>query len=112
MTTVIWVTAEIPGFHRWDGAPESVSFLRNEHRHLFKFKMTVSVFHSDRNIEFFTLKKELYHYLEATFGSPANFEGKSCEMIAKAVHTYFHKDYVVVSVEVSEDGENGAIVYE
>ena len=111
--STIWVTTQVPGFHYWSEAPDSVSFLKNEHRHLFHIRLFVDVEHDDRDVEFFTLKTELESYLKMKFGIPAYFGQKSCEMIARCISEYFEAGgYNVASVEVSEDGENGAIVYE
>lgn len=98
-------------FHRWPDAPEEVSFLRTLHRHEFHLKLSVSVSHDDREVEFILLKR----WVEAEV-IPAirlMWDFKSCEMICeKVAEMTFDKWEGVskVTVEVSEDGENGATV--
>lgn len=104
MKTIIWVTTQFVAFHRWRAAPEEVSFLRVYHRHIFKVKMGVLVQHLNREVEFFTLKKELEEYIHLHY-SGLEF-GKSCELIATEILEVFDAYFV----QVSEDGENGALV--
>lgn len=108
----IWVTAEFEAFHRWDKAPEQVAFLRNLHRHIFKVRANFKVTHSDRDLEFFMVKKMLNDYI-SNFLVPLSRgeQGMSCEMFAEKIFIFFKSNsYPVVEVSVSEDGENGAIV--
>jgi len=116
MKTHIWVTHKVPGFHQWMGAPASVSFLKDAHRHEFHIRMTVNVNHQDREVEFFTLQSELRIHLNSTYPKNEhgyNFYNRSCEMIASDILSEFkERGYNIVCVEVSEDNENGAIVYE
>lgn len=104
MKTIVWVTHLFEGFHSWPDAPDDVSFLRNNHRHVFDVKLGVEVSHSDRDVEFFQLQRKVAAYVDT------NFKGEmghlSCEMIAKKLLVKFDACFV----EVSEDGENGAIV--
>jgi len=104
MKTIVWVTAQFEAFHRWKDAPEDVSFLRNYHRHIFHVKLGKEVTHGDRQIEFIQLKRELELYIREKFEG-GRFE-YSCEMLASALHVEFGAYFV----QVSEDGENGAIV--
>lgn len=108
----IWVTSEFEAFHRWDKAPSEVAFLRNLHRHLFKVRVEFKVTHSDRDLEFFIVKKKLSDYI-FNFLVPLSRgeQSMSCEMFAENIFTFFKSnEYPVVEVSVSEDGENGAIV--
>lgn len=111
MTTKIWVTFQREGIHCYPAAAglPGVEFLQHPHRHMFHFKVTVEVFHSDRDIEFILLKREL-ESLYDTGVMELNY--KSCEMIATDVLHYILSKYPGrrVAVEVSEDLENGAIV--
>ncbi len=110
MTTHIYVKTQFAGFHRWAEAPSDVEFLRTWHRHNFHVKVTLGVSHNDRQVEFFMFKKELDAYITETF-SDAHFE-YSCESIAYMILlTFTRVRYHVVSVEVNEDGDNGAIVF-
>lgn len=105
MRTLVWVTSEFTAFHRWVDAPESVAFLRDYHRHVFKVRLAVQVSHGNRQIEFFTLKQQLENYLSSRY-SGRRFD-YSCEMIAETLLREFDADEAIVS----EDGENGATVY-
>ena len=104
MKTVVWITTQFVGYHRWKDAPDQVAFLRNEHRHIFHVKLGVRVDHDNRAVEFFMLKEEVNKHLKL------HFEGRrfelSCEQIAAKLLSYFSAEFV----EVSEDGENGATV--
>lgn len=105
----IWVTTQFKGFHIWGEAPEEVEFLRNNHRHLFKVKITIEVLHDNRELEFFILQEILDTFIDVEL-TKDNLG--SCEMIGEQIKLYFEKEYPnrFIEVEVSEDGENGAIV--
>ena len=106
----IFVTFSKEGIHRYPGAPEGVEFLRSPHRHIFHFRIDVEVFHNDRDIEFILFKREL----EALYSTATlQVDYKSCEMLAEDLIDYISKKYSgrKISVEVSEDGENGATLY-
>lgn len=105
MKTVVWITTRFTGFHRWLAAPPEVDFLQDWHRHLFWVKVAVPVTHADREVEFFILKREVDAYLDQHYAGK-RFE-ESCEMIAQRLLDRFSAAFV----EVSEDGENGAIVF-
>lgn len=103
----IYVTFEKEGIHRYPDAPAGVEFLKNPHRHIFHFRVDVQVTHNDRDIEFILFKRELESlYSEATL----QVDYKSCEMLAEDLINYISGKYPgrSISVEVSEDGENGA----
>lgn len=107
--TKIWVTFSIPGVHRYPEAPEDVAYLRNLHRHLFKFKITLQVFHDDRDIEF----HQLLNWCRAQYQGDLSVDYKSCEMLARDLATRLTTYSSVprmIEVEVSEDGECGAVV--
>jgi hypothetical protein len=112
MIRTIFVTFQHEGIHRYPDAPAGVEFLKHPHRHIFHFKATVSVEHNDRDIEFILFKREL----ESLYANGAmEIDHKSCEMLAEELINYIVKAYPgrQVSVEVSEDGENGAtLTYE
>jgi hypothetical protein len=103
MITYVWVTSEFEGYHRWKDAPDDVAFLRDFHRHIFKVKLLIEVTHNNRDVEFFQLKRKLKR--ELLIWNNQKFED-SCEMIAAQLLRAFN----AAQVEVSEDGENGAIV--
>lgn len=103
----VWVTFEQVGFHCYPDAPDEVAYLRDRHRHVFKFKVTIDVEHNERDIEFHMLK----NFLLANYLVP-ECQGKSCETMAEEVAALVHRKYPLrqVEVEVSEDGECGAVV--
>lgn len=103
----IFVTFQKEGIHRYPDAPAGVEFLQHPHRHIFHFRVTVDVFHNDRDIEFILFKRELESLYSA---QTLQVDFKSCEMLAEDLIDYISKKYPgrKISVEVSEDGENGA----
>jgi hypothetical protein len=101
----IFVTLTFEGFHRWASAPDSVKFLRDFHRHIFHVKAVKSVSHCERDTEFILFKRELQEHINLIYAGQ-RFE-HSCETIAIGIMNEFHCE----TVEVSEDGENGAIVH-
>lgn len=107
----VWVTHRHEGIHRYETAPDEVKFLRDYHRHMFHIRLTLQVFHDDREIEFILLKRFLTRSCDEIFGE--NPSGLSCEQIAKLIiertQEEFGTDRKYVC-EVSEDGENGATV--
>lgn len=104
MRRIVWITSQFVAYHRWAKAPEDTAFLRNYHRHMFHVKMGIEVLHGDREVEFFDLKRRLDEYINDEFRE-GRF-GFSCEIIAELILDEFNASWV----EVSEDGENGAIV--
>lgn len=103
----IFVTFSKEGIHRYPAAPEGVEFLQHPHRHIFHFRVTLSVTHNDRDVEFILFKRELENlYKDATL----QVDYKSCEMLAEDLIEYISGKYPGrdIAVEISEDGENGA----
>jgi hypothetical protein len=78
---------------------------------VFHVKVTIAVNHSDRDIEFIMFKTVvrnfIHHHLE-----DKDLGDMSCEMMAEKIHDYLlSRDYKdPMTIEVSEDGENGGIV--
>jgi hypothetical protein len=109
--TYVYCTTRFVGFHRWPDAPSEVKYLRDNHRHEFHVKVTVQVGHNDRDVEFITLRERVDELFSGG-SSIHQFGAKSCEMIAEDIISFVEADgtYKIHSVEVSEDGENGAIV--
>jgi hypothetical protein len=112
----IWITFRKEGIHKYPAAAEDprladVSFLANEHRHIFHFRVSIDVFHNDRDIEFIQFKR----WLEGLYNTDILvLDHKSCEMIADDLYVQISSKYPErnVIIEVSEDGENGcAITY-
>ncbi len=102
---IIWVTTTFEALHRWIEAPDDVDFLREFHRHLFHVKVGIEVNHLNRDIEFFQFKRKLDRFLVEKYKD--KYMEKSCEMIAEEILAHFKASFV----EISEDGENGAIVF-
>lgn len=117
-TKMIWVTFRKEGIHKYPAAltdpnlatgdEYDVSFLGYPHRHIFHFKVSISVTHNDRDIEFIQFKRwleGLYNGTEAVL----QLDYKSCEMIAEDLYEKINARYPgrAVHIEVSEDGENG-----
>lgn len=110
----IYVTFQRKGIHMYPDAGVSerlsdVSYLASPHRHLFKFRIQIEVFHNDREVEF----HQFLNWIESFYDSGVlELNNKSCEMIAmdlaeKIVEKYSLRD---LKIEVSEDGECGAIL--
>ncbi len=113
----IFVQFTKEGIHRYPAAATDsnladVSFLSHPHRHIFHFRVTLSVVHNDRDVEFIQFKREL----EALYGNNTlQIDSKSCEMLSEDLIDYISAKYPgrYIEVEVSEDGENGAtLTYE
>ena len=112
----IWVTFKKEGIHKYPAALEDpkladVFFLGYPHRHIFHFRVSISVFHNDRDIEFIQFRR----WLEGLYNSEnavLELDYKSCEMIADDLYRQINLKYPGrhVTVDVSEDGENGASI--
>lgn len=97
----IVINFKFEGIHRWEACPyEDVSFLKNQHRHIFYVKVIKNVSHENRDIEIIKFKREL----ESAYSGIVDLGNKSCEMVAIEILTRYH----CKEVEVLEDGENGA----
>jgi hypothetical protein len=117
----IWVTFRREGIHCYPAAgtdPQlatgdhyDVSFLAHPHRHIFHFRVSIDVYHNDRDIEFIQFKR----WLESLYSGQENclrLEYKSCEMIADDLYQAIAERYPDrdITIEVSEDGENGCVI--
>jgi hypothetical protein len=113
----IWVTFTREGIHKYPeaatdpllatGDEYDVSFLASPHRHIFHFKIFITVEHSNRAIEFIQFKRWLENlYKDNTL----QLDYRSCEMIAEDLYLQIANKYPGrdVKIEVSEDNENGA----
>lgn len=110
--TVVWITTEFEGYHKWPDAPEGRAYLGNMHRHIFKVKVTARVTHEDRQIEFHELKDRVNEVIANHLGWVKTPEGQcawSCENMAVVIGAKLRTDDIdVETVSVSEDGECGA----
>lgn len=106
----IEVTTRFVDFHCWPKAPNEVAFLRNLHRHVFHVTVEIAVEANDREIEFFILQKDINELIE--FKIRPMKKWKSCEMMAERIAIILSEMYEdrEISVKVSEDGENAAII--
>lgn len=112
----IWVTFQKAGFHRYPAAGEDptlqdVSYLAARHRHLFKFRVEIEIFHNDRELEF----HQVLNYCESLYkDNHLEIDYKSVEMLADDLYLQLANKYPgrFMAIEVSEDGECGCrIVY-
>lgn len=121
----IWVTFCKEGIHCYPAAGTDpklatgdeydVSFLASPHRHIFHFRVSIDVFHNDRDIEFIQFKRwleNLYSTTNNNNSSVLELNYKSCEMIADDLYLQIAGRYPGrnVVIEVSEDGENGCLI--
>lgn len=115
MKSKIVVRYEFRTLHKYENAPESVSFLRNIHRHKFEVEVKISVTHNDRELEFIIVQ----HHLAAVVENMCNFNADvadwsmSCEQMAEYIIGQLQAEYGddrFYECSVFEDGENGAIV--
>ena len=113
----IWITFKKEGIHKYPAALEDpalatgdeydVSFLGYPHRHIFHFRVGITVTHNDRDIEFIQFKRWMEKlYAEKTL----ELDYKSCEMMSDDLYEKITTKYPgrEVHIEISEDGENGA----
>jgi hypothetical protein len=109
--TFIKIRTEFEGYHYYPNAGSidpRIKFLENEHRHMFKVEIKISVTHLDRELEFFLVKWALQDFIKS-----GKLNHKSCEMIATDIleqhllPNYGERYYEIV---VSEDGESDGIV--
>ena len=117
MNAFVIIQLHAPGFHLWPSAPSETSFLRERHRHLFKFVVEFMVSSAkigqddNRQIEFFEAQRMVSDALKALWGrSPHEFGALSCERIASDLHEQLRgiHAFLPCAIEVWEDGENGA----
>ena len=122
----IWITFQKEGIHCYPAAATDpqlatgdeydVSFLGSPHRHIFHFRVSIDVFHNDRDIEFIQFKRWLENLYSGTGpfaeGRVLELNYKSCEMIADDLYLQIADRYPGrnTTIEVSEDGENGCSI--
>ena len=117
----IWVSLQKEGIHCYPAAATDpalatgdeydVSFLASPHRHIFHFRVSIDVFHNDRDIEFIQFKRWLISLYNGQ-DSVLELNYKSCEMIADDLYSQIAARYPnrAVIIDVSEDGENGCVI--
>lgn len=117
--SMIWTTFQKEGIHKFPAATSDPSFATNDqydvsflgypHRHIFHFKVWISVTHDDRDVEFIQFKRWLENlYNQGTL----QLDYKSCEMISNDLYDVISQQYPgrEVWIEVSEDLENGSFI--
>lgn len=116
----IWVTFQKEGVHKYPAALQDpqlatgdsydVSFLGYPHRHIFHFRVSIDVWHNDRDIEFIQFKRWLENLYK---DSVLVLDYKSCEMMSDDLYLQIADRYPgrAVEIEVSEDGENGCSIH-
>lgn len=104
MKKYVIVKLQFEGIHHWESCNiDEVSFLKNNHRHIFHIKASRQVSSNDREIEILQLKKAISTYIKTSY--PEDIGCMSCEDIAEDLINTFD----LSSCEVLEDGENGAL---
>jgi hypothetical protein len=118
---MIWVTFRKEGIHKYPAAATDpnlatgdeydVSFLATPHRHIFHFRVWLSVTHNDRDVEFIQFKRWLEKLYSSNQGV-LSLDYKSCEMMSDDLYAQISARYPdrEVWIEVSEDGENGSFI--
>ena len=110
MDSFIVCNVTIEGFHYWENAPVIYGYLRNNHRHMFNIELHIPVRDLDREIEFIEEQRIIKERILAKFGDRlgyAQFEGMSCEHIAK----WLMEEYPTATYcKVIEDTNGGAIL--
>jgi hypothetical protein len=118
---MIWVTFRKEGIHKYPAAltdpnlatgdEYDVSFLGHPHRHIFHFRVWLSVTHNDRDVEFIQFKRWLEKLYSSNEGV-LSLDYKSCEMMSDDLYAQISQRYPdrEVWIEVSEDGENGSFI--
>jgi hypothetical protein len=114
----IYVTFQKVGFHKYPAAGTDpalcsageydVSYLAARHRHLFKFKVQLEIFHNDREIEF----HQALIFCESLFKNTIEIDYKSVEMLADDLYDQLAVQYPNrdMKIEVAEDGECGCVI--
>lgn len=122
MSAMAIVTFRQSGLHFWPSAPAERSYLGVKHRHLFYVRVMLPVEHDDREVEFHDLLAFSRHAFRTLIAmtTPYNpldpnlldFGDRSCEMLARALAAALQLRFPkrAVTVEVSEDGEVGALI--
>ena len=118
LSNEIWVTWQKEGIHKYPaalddpklatGGWDDVSYLGYPHRHMFQFRVGIQVFHEDRDIEFIQFSRWCQRLYD---NGVLELDYHSCEMISDELASKINDRYPgrEITIEVSEDGENGSI---
>jgi hypothetical protein len=104
--TTVYCCFRFAALHRWPEAKGEVAYLAHPHRHEFHARVDMEVRHEDRDIEFIGLKNRLRTQVEQLAAQADRVATWSCETWASQIMALVGAR----RVEVSEDGENGAVV--
>jgi len=108
---MIWgtVSHQFPALHCWPDAPDGPhEHLRNPHRHLFHVRIWIEQFHDERDVEYLEFKDWL-----SSVCTDRDMGRRSCERMAMDLRDLTRARWGEkrrVRVEVTEDGENGALI--
>lgn len=114
---IVQVKTRFTALHQWIDAPEECKFLCHPHRHEFHVSVMLDVAHNERDIEIVGLKNVIDHWLWSEYERPSQVSGyshsDSCETMAEKLGVWLMKKHPksnTVSVQILEDGENGAVI--
>ena len=114
-SVLVWaeVRTRFEKLHRWVDAPEDVAFLRSLHRHEFHVRLRISQERGvDREVEFIGVKRWLDRLVDLTvklLPDTVSCEEMADYFVLQAASKY--GEARTYECEVSEDGENGAVVW-
>lgn len=108
--TFIEINTQFEFVHKWENAPNEVSFLKYPHRHDFLVTCQIEVFHNDRELEFFMVLHKLEQFISTNLKLMP--ETTSCEQFCEKIGQFLIDTYGdrEITVKVSEDGKSAAIV--
>jgi len=116
MTTWGKITHQFAATHHYPDASGPEEFLKYPHRHVFHVTVWIEQFHNNRDIEYMAFKS----WLQRNLLQDQNLGAKSCEMLAENIIARVRAEWCgkdgpgaptrKIKCEVTEDGENGALV--
>lgn len=120
--TTVTAKLRFEALHHWPGAIDhGESYLAWPHRHEFHVLVEAEVQHDDRELEFIDMKRRVNDFIRRYVAKPDSISGgipdlgrTSCESLAKTLLMFLQEEYGDdrgYTVEVLEDGENGACLY-
>lgn len=126
MKAFVIIEVRALGNHKWTTAPVERTYLRHNHPHIFRFKVSIQVSNLDRGIEFHDLWNRVNDFIHNKWqpkDEPAHaaleFGKMSCEQIAESiikdiVLAYnLHNKKRTVEVEVFEEqSAGGKVIYD
>lgn len=112
------INTSFEGLHCYPDARGSERYLSNEHRHIFYVCVRLSVFHDDRELEFYAVKHYLNFWIQChcDHSHVWHMGSMSCEQVARDIMRMLDQKYCSeqfkrqICVKVFEDNENGAII--